>query len=150
MPMYLSPRLDSYQFRDTFVSCLAPPIYSHSVLLNLSYNISSGFSGGLVVKNPLPMQEKQEMQVQSLGQEDPQRRKWHPIPVFLPGKFQGQRSLAGYNPGVAKSRTWLSRHKHTHTHTHKTTKLIMFQKHFDIIIYCSVTHIVYVQLFSIP
>ena len=25
-------------------------------------------------------------------------RKWHPIPVFLPGKFHGQRSLASYRP----------------------------------------------------
>ena len=24
-------------------------------------------------------------------------RKWQPTPVFLPGKFHGQRSLAGYN-----------------------------------------------------
>ena len=30
------------------------------------------------------------------------RRKWHPIPVFLPGKFQGQRSLEGYSPGGCK------------------------------------------------
>jgi len=28
----------------------------------------------------------------------PWRRKWQPIPVFLPGKFHGQRSLAGYRP----------------------------------------------------
>ena len=28
----------------------------------------------------------------------PWRRKWLPIPVLLPGKFPGQRSLAGYNP----------------------------------------------------
>ena len=28
----------------------------------------------------------------------PWRRKWQPTPVFLPGKFHGQRSLAGYNP----------------------------------------------------
>ena len=28
-----------------------------------------------------------------------------PTPVFLPGKFHGQRSLTGYSPGVAKSRT---------------------------------------------
>ena len=75
MPVYLSLRLDSYQLMDIFLSCLAPPIYSHSVLVNLSYNISSGFSGGLVVKNPLPMQEKQETHVRSLGQEYPQRRK---------------------------------------------------------------------------
>ena len=28
----------------------------------------------------------------------PGSRKWHPTPVFLPGKFHGQRSLAGYSP----------------------------------------------------
>ena len=26
------------------------------------------------------------------------RRKWQPAPLFLPGKFHGQRSLAGYSP----------------------------------------------------
>ena len=26
------------------------------------------------------------------------RRKWQPTPVFLPGKFDGQRSLADYSP----------------------------------------------------
>jgi len=25
-------------------------------------------------------------------------REWQPTPVFLPGKFHGQRSLEGYNP----------------------------------------------------
>ena len=34
------------------------------------------------------------------------RRKWKPIPVFLPGNFHGQRSLAGYLVhGVTKSQT---------------------------------------------
>ena len=28
----------------------------------------------------------------------PWRRAWQPIPVFLPGKFDGQRSLEDYNP----------------------------------------------------
>ena len=28
----------------------------------------------------------------------PWRREWQPIPVFLPGKSHGQRSLAGYGP----------------------------------------------------
>ena len=28
----------------------------------------------------------------------PWRRKWQPTPVFLPRKFYGQRSLAGYSP----------------------------------------------------
>ena len=30
--------------------------------------------------------------------ETPWRRKWQPTPVFLPGEFQGQRSLVGYSP----------------------------------------------------
>ena len=27
----------------------------------------------------------------------PWRREWQPTPVFLPGEFHGQRSLAGYS-----------------------------------------------------
>ena len=38
----------------------------------------------------------------------PWRRKWHPTPGFLPGKFHGQKSLVGYCHGVIKSRTRLS------------------------------------------
>ena len=37
----------------------------------------------------------------------PWRRKWHPTPVFLSGKFYGQRSLAVYS-GVTKGRMQLS------------------------------------------
>ena len=37
----------------------------------------------------------------------PWRRKWQPIPVFLPGKSHGQKSLAGYSPWGPKSRTQL-------------------------------------------
>ena len=33
----------------------------------------------------------------------PWRRKWHPTPLFLPGEFQGQRSLAAAVHGVTKS-----------------------------------------------
>ena len=28
----------------------------------------------------------------------PWRRKWQPMPVFLPGESHGQRSLVGYSP----------------------------------------------------
>ena len=35
----------------------------------------------------------------------PWRRTWQPTPVFLSGKFQGQRSLVGYCHDVANSRT---------------------------------------------
>ena len=43
----------------------------------------------------------------------PLRRKWQPAPVFLPGKFHGQRSLVGRTPwGCKESDTteWLSMH----------------------------------------
>ena len=30
--------------------------------------------------------------------ETPWRRKWQPTPVFVPGKFHGQRSRVGYSP----------------------------------------------------
>ena len=36
----------------------------------------------------------------------PWGKKWQPTPVFSPGEFRGQRSLAGYSP-TAKSWTWL-------------------------------------------
>ena len=54
-----------------------------------------------VVKRVMNLPAMQETQVQSLGQEDPDP------PVYLPGEFHGQMSLAGYNSvhGVAKSWT---------------------------------------------
>ena len=42
------------------------------------------------------MQETQKMWISSLGQEDPLEKEMETIPVFLPGKFHEQRSLAGY------------------------------------------------------
>ena len=39
----------------------------------------------------------QEIQFQSLGQEDPLQKEMA-TPVFLPGESHGQRSLAGYSP----------------------------------------------------
>ena len=61
----------------------------------------------------LPVQETQ-MWVWFLGWLRPWRRKWQPIPVFLPGKFHGQRSLVGYIVhGVQRDR-----HDWAHTHTY--------------------------------
>ena len=39
----------------------------------------------------------QEMWVQYPGGKIPWSRNWHATPVLLPGKFHGQRSLAGYS-----------------------------------------------------
>ena len=57
--------------------------------------LGKGFPDGSVVKN---LTTTQEMQVQSLGWEDPWRRKWQPTAVFLPGEFHGPKSLVGYSP----------------------------------------------------
>ena len=47
----------------------------------------------------------------SIGK-SPWRRKWQPTPVFLPGKFHGQRSLADYSPwGHEESN--VTEHAHT-------------------------------------
>ena len=62
-----------------------------------------------MVKNLPAMQE---MQVLFLGGEDPWRREWQPVAVFLPGKFHGQRSLAGYS-------SWGCKESDMTEHTHK-------------------------------
>jgi len=42
------------------------------------------------------MQKVQEIQVQSLGREDPLEKEM--ATHYLPGKFHGQKSLVGYSP----------------------------------------------------
>ena len=62
---------------------------------------------------------------------DPRVRKipwsseWEPTPVFLPGKFHGRRSLAGYSPWGCKE---LDTTEHTHTHTHTHTHMNIIRK----------------------
>ena len=48
------------------------------------------------------MQEAQEMQVQSLGWEDPLVEEMATCSSILAGKFHGQRSLAGYSSWALK------------------------------------------------
>ena len=48
-------------------------------------------------------------------------RKWQPTPVFLPGKFHGQRSLVGYSQWGCKE---LDTTEHARTHTHTQSQLI--------------------------
>ena len=48
----------------------------------------------------------------------PWRKKWQPTPVFLLGKFCGQRSLVGYSPGCHKE---LDMTEDTYTRKHSLT-----------------------------
>ena len=43
----------------------------------------------------------------------PGRRKWQPIPVFLPGESHGQRSLVGYSPWSHKELDMTEATQHT-------------------------------------
>ena len=69
-----------------------------SSLVCLSFCLIEVFVASLVAEKVRNLPAIQETQVQSLGPEDPLRREWKPSPVFLPGEFRGQRSLAGYSP----------------------------------------------------
>ena len=53
-----------------------------------------GLTDGSVVKKPPAVQETQ---VWFLDQEDPLQEEMQPIPLLLPGKSSGQRSLAVYS-----------------------------------------------------
>ena len=70
------------------------------------------------------MQETQEMQLPSLGWEDPLEEEMATCSSILAWKipwFHGQRSRAGYSPWSCKdsdTTELLSTHTHTHTHTH--------------------------------
>ena len=55
-----------------------------------------------MVKIHLPMQERQESQVWSLGRRMPWSRKWQLTPVFLLGEFHGEKNLEGYSPWGCK------------------------------------------------
>ena len=49
----------------------------------------------------------------------PWRRAWHPTPLFLPGEFHGQRSLAGSSPQVHKKLDMTEATSHAHVYEYK-------------------------------
>ena len=58
-----------------------------------------GFPGGIVVNNLLANAgEAKDAGSIPWVRKIPWRRKWQPTPLYLPGNFHGQRSLAGYSP----------------------------------------------------
>ena len=69
-----------------------------------------GFPGSSLTKNPLAKCRTHGFD--PWVRKIPWRRKWLPIPVFLPGMSHGQRSLVGYNPWGCKrvGPDWASPH----------------------------------------
>ena len=60
------------------------------------------FLGGSAINNLPALQEPQETQVQSLGQEDALEEGMTAQSSILAGKSHGQRRLAGYSPWGCK------------------------------------------------
>ena len=73
----------------------------------------SPFPGGSVVKNPPANVRHKRLGFDPWVGKIPWRRKWQPIPVFLPGKSHGQKSLAGNSP-------WALKHLDTTEKAHKS------------------------------
>ena len=71
-----------------------------------------GFSCGASGKEPAADAGDSRDWVDPWVRKIPWSRKWQPIPVFLPGKFHGQRSLVGCSP-------W--GHKESDTTEHSTS-----------------------------
>ena len=74
---------------------------------------SWGFPGGSVVKNPpANIGDTGDAGLIPGSGKISWSRKWQPTPVFLPGKFHGQRSLASYS-------AWNHKELDTTEHTHR-------------------------------
>ena len=75
-----------------------------------SYDTIKGFPGGTSGKQTAcQCRRHKRCGFDSWVGKIPWRRKWQPTPIFLPGKFHGQRSLGGLQfMGFQKSQTQLS------------------------------------------
>ena len=82
--------------------CQGEPCPSAKAHLKLPFPFQEGglprWFSGKKKKNPPANAVDVRDAGSSLGWEDPWRRKWQPTPVFLSGKFHGQRSLVGQSP----------------------------------------------------
>ena len=78
--------------------------------------LSSGFPNGSAGKERTwPMQETQGIGLPSLGQQDTLEKEMAPIAIFLPGKSDAQRSLAGLQ---RVRHDWMCVRVRVRTHTH--------------------------------
>ena len=89
---YLPGNTQDFLFFKSLLHCyfpLPPPI-----LLGIGCCICGGFSS---VISDMKLQYRIP-RLNPWVRKIPWRRKWHPTPVLLPGKFHGWRSLVGYSP----------------------------------------------------
>ena len=112
--------------------------------LHLWHSVSPlprGFPGGTVVNNPPVNAGDTRCGLDPWVRKISWRRKWQATPVFLPGKFHGQKSQEGYNPWSCKELDMTEcactrAHTHTHTHTHTNTHISITCFIFHLSTYC--------------
>ena len=83
--------------------------------IKLSHMYTQGLPRWLGGKESTPVLETQETWFNPSVEQIPWKRKWQPLPVFLPGKSHKQRSLAGYSRRGHKE---LNTIEHTQTRIH--------------------------------
>ena len=86
------------------------------------------FPGDSAVKILLAMQKGRRLRFDPWVGKIPWRRKWQPTPVFLLGKFHGQRSLAGYSPWGCKELDRLKQLSTAHAHKIKSSSIFRLTK----------------------
>ena len=101
MLIYLLKNWSKRNF-NLFYSSALLTFFQYFLLLNRKKNLGfpCGSSGKKKKKNKQPCQcwRLKRYQFDPRVGKIPWRRKWQPIPVFLPEECHGQRSLAGYSP----------------------------------------------------
>ena len=83
------------------VNCSTPGLPVHHQLLEFTQTHVHQVdvpSSHLILCHPLLLLPPRICRFNPWVRKIPWRRKWHPIPVFLPGESHGQRSLEGYSP----------------------------------------------------
>ena len=82
-------------------------------------SVGRGFPDGSAGKEPTCQHRRcKRLGINPWVGKIPWRKKWLATPVFLPGKFNGQRSLADYSPWGKES----DMTERTHTHHGETLK----------------------------
>ena len=83
-----------------FIGLIFPPMETRRLLTSFYRNgcLTWGFPGGSELKNSPTMQEPQEMQIGSLGGEDPLEKEMATHSDSFAGQSHGQRRLTSYSP----------------------------------------------------
>ena len=93
---------------------------SFLILMRIWIDLFYSFPGGSVVKNLSANAGATKIHgFDPWVRKIPWRRKWQPLPLFLPGKSQGQRSLAGCSPWGSQKVGHDRAPEHTHTSSHR-------------------------------